>query len=247
MDTYFYFSSIRSISVQLMNVFSNMRVKKYINEEDVRDIEVPLKYSTKEKFYWYIFDKKNEKRLPMMSLHLTSMAYDTNRATERNAKLISNIGTSEKPEYIEMLSPVPYTFGYQLNIGSKYLSEADQVLEQILPYFRPFIMINVEIPDANFNYDCKVILNSCSPDIPEELGDDSYRLVKWSLDFTVYGYIMTPNTESNIIKKINIPYYTNMSVEEYVPGSETLVLTDKINNDSSKIYEKGRNRKTRIY
>ena len=39
-------------------------------------------------------------------------------------------------------------------------------------------MLNIQIPDAYFDYDAKVVLNSCSPDIPEELSEDSRRLVK---------------------------------------------------------------------
>jgi len=51
MDNYFYFSSIRSVTVQLMNVFSDLKVMKYVGGESVKEVEVPIKYSTKEKFY----------------------------------------------------------------------------------------------------------------------------------------------------------------------------------------------------
>lgn len=88
MNKYFYFSSIRSVTIQLMNAFSDIKVMKYLGDERVKEVEVPIKYSTKEKFYWWLFDKKQEKRLPIMSIHMTSLSYNSRK---ENRKMIKTL------------------------------------------------------------------------------------------------------------------------------------------------------------
>lgn len=240
MDSYFYFSSIRSVTIQLMNIFSDIKIMKYSKEgKPVKEVEVPLKYSTKEAFYWWLYDKKQTGYLPMMSMHLTGLSYDSNRATQSNDKLrrqINKLDEEGNKKIIELLKPAPWKFSYQLNIASVYLNDMDQIIEQIIPFFSPFIMTNVKIPEAYFDYDAKIILGGLSQDVSEDISNDSYRLVKWTMDLNVDGFIMKPNKESNIIKEINIPYYIDKT--SYVPGSDNIKLTDKINiNDNSKIYD----------
>lgn len=120
-------------------------------------------------------DKKHENLLPMMSLHLTNITYDQSRSTMRPMKLTLK---NAEEKALQIYKPTPYTFSYQLNIGSLYLNEADQILEQILPYFEPNISINVKIPLLNFDYDARVIINSVSNEVTEDYSDDTRRFIK---------------------------------------------------------------------
>lgn len=240
---FIYLSSIRTVAVQLLNVFSGIQVYKFNNSNDIiKIIDVPIKYSTKEKFYWWIYDRKHESYLPMMSLHLTNLAYDSQRSTERGAKLNlklnykdsnQNISEKEKDSVLRIFRPTPYRFSYQLNIGTVYLNEADQILEQILPFFDPWIQLKVKIPLLDYSYDATTIISSLSPDISEEYSDDSYRIVKWSMDLDVSGYIFKPIEKSSIIEKINMPFYGELKHIEYVEGSETL----KLDKDKKTFFE----------
>ena len=53
----------------------------------------------------------------------------------------------------------------------------EQILEQILPFFNPFLMLNVVIPEIDFNYDAKVILGTVSPETETTLAMDATRPV----------------------------------------------------------------------
>jgi hypothetical protein len=51
----------------------------------------------------------------------------------------------------------------------------EQILEQILPFFNPFVMVNVTLPEIDLSYDAKVILGTVSPETETTLAMDESR------------------------------------------------------------------------
>lgn len=198
MDNYFHFNTIRKTTIRFLDVFNNIKIAKY-NEEGIitKYVTVPLIYAPKQKFYHWIYTRKKEKRLPMISGYITAITPTVNeRGTNKDIKIPSCDGTS----YHKSL--IPYTIDYQLAISSLYHNELDQILEQIMPYFTPYVMIRVNIPEIDNYFDCKVILTNVTPDVGIEIPEDNYRTINWTLDFTVHTYTIQPLTDTKQIENM---------------------------------------------
>lgn len=210
MKTYYYYRALRKIIVQFLDIFNDIQVARYDSEGNITDtFDVPLKFAPKSKAWYWIYEKKSDEMLPMISCEITSIEYATERQGNRHRNVI--VSRSLDDDTIrKFLNPIPYNINFQLNLWSKYMIDIDQILEQILPYFGPYIFMRTSIDQLDLSFDAKVMLNSVSPDLNSEYTDEERRIVRWMLDFTVQTYLFKPiSDDPSIIKKIITKYYTN--------------------------------------
>ena len=102
---------------------------------------------------------------------------------------------------------------YTVEIVSKFVIEVEQILEQILPFFNPFLMLNIPIPELNFDYDCKVLLNSVGLNSDYNIDIAENRLISWKLELSCDAYLFKPSKDIRLIEKI----ITNVKT---MPGNE---------------------------
>lgn len=198
MDNFFNFNGLRKTTIQFLNIFNNIKVAKYNTDGSIREyIKVPLKYAPKEKFYYWLYERKHEVRLPMMSAYITSIMPSMNeRGTNKHIKIVSCDGT------VFHKALIPYTVEYELSVSTLFHNEIDQIFEQIIPYFSPYVMTRVNLPEIQNHFDCKVLLVSVSPEMDTEIPEDNYRTINWKLNFTVHTYAIQPINESKYIEEI---------------------------------------------
>jgi len=240
MDGYFYFSSIRNTTVQVIDLFNSITIGKYNkNGDKVKEIKVPLKYAMKEKFYYWINDKKGIKHLPMMSLQMTSIDYDESRKGDSHYTFTKIKTTTENNNIsingsYKIPAPAPYTIGYQLNVACEHMIELDQILEQIFPFFNPFVMIRIRMEDVlDISFDAKVTYQGMSLDLSSDIGEEDQRLINCTLDFNVHTYMFKPINDVKLIETINAPIYLSEG-KGSVPLTETLKLTEIENSNQTK-------------
>jgi hypothetical protein len=90
--------------------------------------------------------------------------------------------------------------------------DVDQILEQILPFFNPFIQIRITIPELSTTMDMRVQFTGASPDITFDMADEERRVLMWNLDFTVQGYLFQPLLDpdtAGLVEQIILQYYTD--------------------------------------
>jgi hypothetical protein len=210
MKDYYYYEAIRKLIIQFMDVFNDIQVKRLTPDGKCIDklIHVPIKLSVKEKFWYWLQERKDDEVLPMITVWLTTIDY----ATERQVNSFFEICKSSDNTaltYEKFPHPVPYNFTFSMNIWSLYLSDIDQILEQILPFFGPHIFIRLRVDELNIEYDVKVIFQSCTPEISLEMPDDSYRVINYTLDFVAQTWLFKPSVVgSDLIKCM----YTNYNL-----------------------------------
>jgi len=204
------FDTIRKSTIQFLNIFNNIKVYKYNTDDTVnREITVPLKLAGKQKFYYWLYHgEQKTKKYPMMAA--APKSFDKAVGDRgKNRKL-----TFKAPELDKIIRPpVPYNIGFELNFVTNYIDEANQILDQILPFFDPYVITTVSIPEIDIKFDMKVILNSANQDLNFEMPEDQYRTFSWNLDFTAHTYFFKPIYDSKNIQKI-ILNYINMYGED---------------------------------
>ena len=207
MDRYFYFQCIRRTYLGFLNIFDNIKVHRY-DESSPKDIKVPLKIAPKRKFYLWLNDRKFEKHYPIMAGSLNSISLDTQRQTNANHEFkIGKRDLEDPSEIFKILNPIPYNFSFSLTIATKYLTDMDQIVEQIIPFFSPFVIFRLSFPEIDMNVNVRLKLDSINLDTSEELGMEQIKTYASSLDFTCESFVFVPVTDEKLIKKIIIPYY----------------------------------------
>ena len=206
---YFYHGSIRKIILCFGTLFNNIEVHR----KDNKVIKVPLTYASKEKFYLslkqnYKLDKMTNMVLPRMGFIISDISYDQERKQSSIGKFHSP--TVNGNQHNRMYLPVPYDIQLELSIYSRNMEDGLQILEQILPMWKPSFNITInEIGELNVMRDIPIILDSISHDDTSESElNDGFRLLRWDLSFTVKANMYGPIQAQEVIKEIFIDLHS---------------------------------------
>jgi len=233
MDDHYYYSVFRKTIVQLANLFNNIKVAKYESDGSIsKFIQVPLKFATKDKMYQSVEDNKRTRPLPMMALSMYGITHDPMRIAAKGQYVISSRDV-EAGTINSYLIPVPYNLDFQMTIATKYKIEIDQILEQILAYFNPFVYVRIRLDEISPTtyFDVKVLFTSATPELQTDLTEQEMRIESWTLYFTVYTYLFTPASSGvagvapgpagGLVKSIITKFYGSEEAWEH-QGQETM-------------------------
>jgi hypothetical protein len=195
---------IRKLTVAFGDLFNNITLVRYNpdNTEQERFI-VPIDYATKELYVMRLqgdpnLDKKVMMTLPRLSYEMNGLNYDTSRKQITNIKYFSQNGSTTNSQYV----PVPYDFDFSLYLYVRNIEDGNQIIEHILPFFAPDYTIKVNmIPEMGIVKEVPIILKDTKYDVTYE-GDytSDTRIIIWTLNFTVKGFVFGATSTANIIK-----------------------------------------------
>ena len=215
----YYNGVIRKYVIAFGSLFNDIVIQR-LNKagEKIQSIQVPLAYGPKEKFLVRLRQDPNLSQevaitLPRMGFEITEMTYNGTRklsSTLRNVIINTSDNNKIKNQYV----PVPYDFGFTLSVFVKNADDGAQIIEQILPYFRPEFTLNLRlIPELNIVVDTPVILNSVSIEDTYEGDFDTRRALVYNLSFIVKGYLYGPVSTSGIIKRSQVFFYQDTAAD----------------------------------
>lgn len=204
MANIFYNRIIRKLVVGFGNLFNEITMVRY--NSDLTEAErfiVPIAYAAKEHYVLrleedYNLDKKVQMTLPRLSFEMTGLQYDASRKQNTN---IRNFAASTNGTVVGQYNPVPYNFDFNLYLYVRNIEDGTQVIEHILPYFTPDYTIKLNlVPEMGMVKEIPIILNNVTQDVQYEGNRSSDpRLVIWTLNFTVKGFIFGPVSSASII------------------------------------------------
>jgi hypothetical protein len=223
MSTPYYNRTIRKLVVGFGNLFNDITMVRY--NPDLTESErflVPIAYASKESYVMRLeedlnLDKKVQMTLPRLSFEMTGLAYDTSRKQNTNIKNFASTPSGVKAQY----NPVPYNFDFNLYLYVRNIEDGTQVLEHIIPYFTPDYTIKLNmVPEMGVIKEVPIVLNSCTSDITYEGNrEKDPRMIVWTLNFTVKGYIFGKTTATGLITNSITSIYNQISDGDVVEFS----------------------------
>lgn len=220
----FYHLTMRKIVASFGSLFSNIYVvKRDAAGKEVERLKVPLAYGPAER---YIVRQQEDPelsknyaiKLPRMSFQINSLEYDSNRklnTIKRNARPVDG----NPGKVIRQYQGVPYKMTIELSIISKFIDEANQIIEQILPWFTPSYTVTINsIPAMNYRDDVAITLQGLN--LQDNYEDDwtVRRDIIWTLSFDVklmfYGPILDKPVITRTVTSISSPAAVDLTNKE---------------------------------
>jgi T4-like virus Myoviridae tail sheath stabiliser len=176
-----------------------------------KSVPVPLMYGPRERYLDRLKQNPDEFReinqiLPRMSFAITTLQYDPDRKTNT---MVRNKNLLDPGDYAAQWNPVPYNIGITLSILARNYDDTTQIIEQILPFFKPewTVPLNL-IPTMGIERDIAVVLTGVSIDDSYE-GDlqVSRSMIISTLSFVMKGWLFGPVTTVPVIKEANVGIY----------------------------------------
>jgi len=212
----FYHGTARKLVTAFGSLFTDIYITRTDPDEDVdvKYIKVPLTYGPKEKWLYRLtqnptpgIDDQIEMILPRMAFEMTGFTSDPSRnltATGRTVKAIVSDNTLLKAQY----NPAPWDLGFQLSIMTKNVDDGLQIVEQILPFFRPEFSVTVnDIPELGLKKDIPIILTSVVCNDSNWDGQfTERRTIIWELSFTAKAYFYPPVAPTKVVLKATVNF-----------------------------------------
>lgn len=223
MFQHFYHETLRRVIYAFGTLFNNIYIKHKNDEgEVVSTLKVPIAYGPTQKFLARLeqspdLNKPIQITLPRLSMELVSLKYDSSRQTTATQSfLTADKNKVPKKGYL----PVAYTLFLELSIFTKLEDDMFQIVEQILPYFRPSYTVSVILlDDISEKRDIVFTLTDIKMTDDYEGNYETRRSLIWTLSFSADVYFFIPvstdNVAKNIIQKVSFGFIAGDSGNGY--------------------------------
>ena len=220
LGNYYYHQIIRKTVISFGTLFNNLYIEHKDGDDDnFSTIKVPISYGPIQKFLARIEQKPDLRErvaitLPRMSFQIGQLTYDASRksSTLQSFKAIRTDNNKSANVYM----PVPYNLPIELTIACKYNDDMLQIIEQIIPYFRPEFNLTVDLVSTiGEKKDIPLVLQSISPFQDNYEGNyQERRFITCTLNFVakIFFYGPIPSDENGIIKKVTVDYYNGTNI-----------------------------------
>lgn len=190
-------------------LFSDIHIRRWINDGESKykkDIQVPIEFSGKERMFYLLMNKMKDENIkldtvfPRMGYTISDIQYDSSRMLNRNQLITHTI--DENGIEVE-LNRVPYNVKFTLDIATVHKSDMFKILEQILPWFRPSLILKANLNPyiGDDKVDVPVVLESAQfNDFNENapFSGTPDKPITYALNFVMKTWLYSLNSESDI-------------------------------------------------
>jgi len=228
----YYHGAIRKYIIMFGNMFNDIKISRFDrNGNRVQIIKVPIAYGPREKYLARLTEDPNLNRpvaiqLPRLSFEITSMNYSPTRTLN---KLQRNTAIGSTDDILaSQFAPVPYDINVSLYGMFANNEDAVQVVEQILPFFRPEWTNSVKlVPSMGQYYDIPTVLSDMSIEDTYDADYQTRRSIIYTFNFIIKGYIFGPVSNRGVIKRsitnLTIPSSNLVSVTTSTEGPQVKI------------------------
>jgi len=225
----YYHGAIRKYVIAFGNLFNDIIVQRLdSNGNRIQSLLVPLAYGPKEKWLVRLVQDPNLDQdvaitLPRMGFEISSMAYAPTRKLSSTLKNV-RLKASDLDRVDTQFVPVPYDINILLSVFVRNADDGAQIVEQIVPYFRPEFTTQVRlVPEMGIVVDTPIVLQDVSIEDTYEGDFDVRRALIYNLNFNVKAYFYGPVSNSGVIKRSITNFRLDIPAD--TPTSEKVTVT----------------------
>jgi hypothetical protein len=224
---HFYHGTTKKYVALFGSIFNKISIVRYTQDgTEEQRIIVPISYGPYQKFLSRLvqdpnLDRKVAITLPRMSFEITGINYDGTRKLNSVKKMRSPDSVS-KDDSNFLFVPAPYNIDFSLSIMTKYAEDGTQILEQIIPFFKPELTSSVKIIDNIDALDIPLVLTGTNLEDLYEGDFQTRRSLLWTLNFTMKAWYFGPKRARRVIKFIDNRYFTSTNVNSEMVEQVTI-------------------------
>ena len=194
-------------------LFSDIHIQKTDSSNTLtQDIKVPITYSEKDKMLSRVIEDPTISRptesplpLPLIAFEMKTLKYDPDRKLKTVGR---SANKRDANTFFYQYNPVPYDFGFEVNVMCKNAEDGTKIVEQVLPYFTPDWTTRIElIPEMNEVRDIAVVLNGVDYEDNYKGSLKDQRVITWTFNLNLKGFLYGPIKNTAIIKFANTTFY----------------------------------------
>lgn len=146
MKNYTYNFEIKDILTQFIAAFDDTVIKRYDKDRNARqDVEVRYVFAPKQRVMYDIINKAQNITLPVVTVDLASLSYDSERAFNKVNKL-HNYRNEVDNTSVDM--PTPINLVVNMSILGRYMQDVEQIISNFAPYTNPYIILAWREPSS---------------------------------------------------------------------------------------------------
>jgi hypothetical protein len=221
---HFYNKNLRKLVVGFGTLFNNVIVE-HANPDggSALQIRVPITYAPQEKFIRRLLEPSSiddatriETQLPKMSYIITSMGPDPSRRRNKFSPTVglSSVNGNCQTNGSTIYQEVPVNVNFSLFVYTRHIDDTLQIFEQIIPYFNPEHIIQLDMNDVHKEVNIPLIMtgNSLSERYDGDLS--SRRINISSINFTAKSYIFGELFNANVISNVGLTANVDLGLDE---------------------------------
>ena len=209
-DSYFYYGTTRKLVSVFGAFFNDIYTGRKLADGTLSNmVRVPLSYGPRSKFLTRIKEDIGPEvsiKLPRMSFELTGITFDsTSKLNSMNRRKFCVEGNDQVRD--TAFTATPYNLNFELSIFARTQDDALQILEQIIPTFRPEYTVSIkDIEGPNTTADIPFVLTDIS--LSDEYEGDwvPARPIIYTLSFTSKAKYLGAIKRQGIIERAMINY-----------------------------------------
>ena len=212
-------------------MISGIEVLQPTKNSTYETLEVPVSFAPKEK--WFVRQKEEhglsdpgatgrasvQTIIPRIGYNMTSISYDDTIPQNRLQKVVDRTNRKSRK------TGIPYKLEFDVWIFTKRYEQALEIMEQLIPHFRPSLPVAVRPLGQNEHVDYyNITLAGISPNIEYDSDYESRRLVYIELQFSMNVWYYPPNVDVTQITSIEISFNTGKETERMTLSTEDLYI-----------------------
>lgn len=221
MFQYFSHKTIKRCVAVFGTLFNNIKIIKTSESDNsiLQQLSVPLSYGPRDKILARLKRETEPQAvsyaltLPRLSFEINSLTYSPDTSVSMMNRVVHKVSQSSgspplRRTMTQSRAWTPYKMGMTLYSYTDNQDDGFQIVEQILPYFKPdFIVTMKQIEDTDGKWDMPITLTSVQPSDEYEGDYLTRRAIIWAFSFEIGIRMYGPISPIGVIHKAIATFY----------------------------------------